>query len=53
MTAERALTAALVTVIAGALGGIVWLAAAGFFDRQPRGPQPCPAVWRADCEAAR
>lgn len=54
MTVEKALVAALMTIVVALLGAFVALGAAGFFDPIPaNGPRPCPAVWRADCEAAR
>lgn len=50
---EKAFIAATMTIIVSLLGAFIWLGAAGFFDPVPQHPQPCPAVWRADCEAAR
>lgn len=49
---ESVAIAAVMTCIAGLLGAFMWLGAAGFFDPIPQHPQPCPAVWRADCDAA-
>lgn len=50
---QRAAIAAVMTFITGILAAFIWLGSAGFFDPIPQHPQPCPAVWRADCEATR
>lgn len=48
------LTVIATAIIGAVLTGLAWLAFAGFFDAEARrGPQPCPIVWRADCEPAR
>lgn len=49
----RTFIAALMCLIIGLLAAFIWLGATGFFDAVPGRQQPCPAVWRADCEAVR
>lgn len=49
----RFLIHAVLVIFFALFAAFIWLGATGFFDAVPGHPQPCPAVWRADCEAAR
>lgn len=43
----------LLVLVFSLVAAFVLAGAMGAFDAVPNHPQPCPAVWRVDCEAAK